>query len=45
VVECLWALDHAGFVFGVLRLQGYGNRSTTYEITTHGRDVARLIGS
>jgi hypothetical protein len=29
---------------GLARLQGYGKHCTNYEITTDGRDVARLIG-
>jgi hypothetical protein len=28
---------------GLARLQGYGKHCTNYEITTDGRDVARLI--
>jgi hypothetical protein len=28
---------------GLARLQGYGEHGTNYEITTDGRDVARLI--
>ena len=29
---------------GLARLQSYGDHCTNYEITTDGRDVARLLG-